>query len=87
MNPEGKLQEPWMGAKPNVAIIIFVSNPSEFIILFTSVVLMFLFSLPISNMFLSKIPKAMVNGSPSMIGNAIKALLAGAIFFVVSKFV
>lgn len=51
------------------------------------IVLMFLFSLPISNMFLSKIPKAMVNGSPSMIGNAIKALLAGAIFFVVSKFV
>lgn len=53
----------------------------------TVIVLVFLFSLPIFNMLLLKIPKAMVNGSPSMIGNAVKAILAGAIFFVVSKFV
>lgn len=51
------------------------------------IVLVFLFSLPIFNILLSKVPKAMVNGSPSMIGNAVKAILAGAIFFVVSKFV
>jgi len=53
----------------------------------TVIVLVFLFSLPILNILLSKIPKAMVNGSPTMIGNAVKAILAGAIFFVVSKFV
>ena len=53
----------------------------------TVIVLVFLFSFPILNILLSKIPKAMVNGSPSMIGNAVKAILAGAIFFVVSKFV
>ena len=49
--------------------------------------LVFIFSLPLFNMLLSKIPKAMSNGSPSMIGNAIKAILAGAIFFVLSKLV
>lgn len=53
----------------------------------TVIVLVFLFSLPIFNLLLSKIPKAMLNGSPTMIGNAVKAILAGAIFFVVSKFI
>lgn len=51
------------------------------------IVLVFLFSLPIFNMLLLKIPKAMSDGSPTMIGKVIKALLAGAIFFVVSKFI
>lgn len=49
--------------------------------------LVFIFSLPLFNVLLSKIPKAMANGSPSMIGNAIKAILAGAIFFVLDKLV
>ena len=49
--------------------------------------LVFIFSLPLFNVLLSKIPKAMSNGSPSMIGNAIKAILAGAIFFVLDKLV
>lgn len=49
--------------------------------------LVFIFSLPLLNVLLSKIPKAMSNGSPSMIGNAIKAILAGAIFFVLDKLV
>lgn len=49
--------------------------------------LVFIFSLPLFNVLLSKIPKAMSNGSPSIIGNAIKAILAGAIFFVLDKLV
>lgn len=51
------------------------------------VALVFIFSLPVFNVILGKIPKAMSNGSPSLIGNLIKALLAGAIFFVLNKFV
>lgn len=50
--------------------------------------LLFLFSLTPINKIISKIPKATSSaGGISIIGNGIKAVLAGVIFFVLSKFV
>jgi hypothetical protein len=50
------------------------------------IAIIFLLSLPVFNLLLKKIPKSLdLTNQPTMIGNVIKSLLGGLLFFILEK--
>lgn len=81
MNNDNYTLQPTMKEQPKKSLLAYLKN--TLVVIF----LVFLMSLPVFNSLLLKIPKALSNGNVTTIGNFIKAILAGLIFFIVEKFI